>query len=328
MSRASFYPYAVAPDALALECALDPEPERAGGRFVFEGMPDDGVTATFTAELVPGTIERVFPEEERANPPAAVYVLIRSTSSRVRRAFELDRQDQFLYSGEFEIDPDVFFGEVVFEPVLARRRPQHQDDRFATHAAARLAWGPAVTLEVDEVGMRSGNYLDAQFEDFTESANARRREHADLLYVLDTDRSTPKLWLNKAVPMFEQVMKSKARNAPVRKLRDGIYASIGAQVWTSLFSIAVGALSLEGDEENPLDALAELPDWHQRVLNFWAPRVYPEHEKTDALAALARAACRMEGLPDLHDRFGLAVQEWTTAASAFEGQAQQVGGGA
>jgi len=327
VSRASFYPYEVAPDTLSLDCSLEPEPQSQTGRFVFEGMPQDGVRARFGVELVPGTIERVFPDQERSDPPAAVYVLVKSTTSRLREAVELERDQAGRYAGEYLLAPDTFYGEVGFEPVLARRRPQHLDDRFATHAGARLAWGSPANVQVDEVSIRAGDYLDAQFEDFTQSSNPRRRERSDLMYVLDTDRSTPKLWLNKAIPMLETVMKSKARNAPVRKLRDGIYASIGAQVWTSLFSIAVGALSLEGDGQDPLDAVAELPDWHQRVLNFWAPRVYPEHERRDALAALARAASRLDGLPDLHDRFGVAVQEWTSAAAAFEAQAQLVGGG-
>jgi hypothetical protein len=100
-----------------------------------------------------------------------------------------------------------------------------------------------------------------------------------------------------------------------------MFDTIATQVWTSLLASAVGDLALALTEEIEYgDALVALEDWQHRVLQFWAPRLFPElSDRGQAIDAVCHAAAGRERLPALFERTSLGIQEWVGSAGTFDG---------
>jgi hypothetical protein len=323
MSRAAFFPYPFASSGLHLTCELDAEglEDGDGRRILAEGVPEAGsVRFKIRVSLDDDVLDRVLAPEERGAPPISAVVAARSIPSRRREVIRLDATDGY-WTGVVDWPKADLFGEVVFEPALIRTS-DGSNEAYAGHLGALLASGDPVTLEVDEPPVPPGGFLDIRFENFRESGNAKRSSNPDLLYMLDTDRDTPILWLNEAIDEFKPVMLTKAPRGGSLRVRDAMFDTIVSQVWTALASIAFCRLALETQtanddavESDPLDAL---PDWHQRVINFWAPQLF-DGSKTEAIEQVIDASTDAALVADLWDRLSLAVQKQARTAYAFRG---------
>ncbi len=323
MSRAAFFPYPFADGALQLTCELEGEYLELGetGRILAEAVPEtDSVAVTLRVDLAESTLEQVLPDLELGAPPVVVVVAARSISARRREVLRLAADDGH-WSGSLNWPKQDLFGEITLEPALIRTEAG-TDGSFATHCGALLASGDAVTLELDEPPVPPGGFLDIRFENFKESGNFKRSARPDLLYMLDTDRETPILWLNEGISHFKAVMLAKGPRGGNLRVRDAMFDTIVSQVWTSLASLAfcrlaVDARSLEENDDDS-DPIEGLPEWHQRVINFWAPQLY-DGSKSEAIEQVVEAATDAALVSELWDKLSLAVQKQARTHYAFRG---------
>jgi hypothetical protein len=327
MSRAIFYPYPTAQGAIALSWAAagPDEPDSRANTILAEGLGENqAVSLELDAELDPSTYDWVLPEGERADPPTELRIAVRSIPSRQRTSVRLEpTEDRNRFTGRLELPKRDYYGDVRLEPSLVRVGPGTEAG-YAQHIGAQLAFGDPIVVQVDEPPVPPGDYLEIEFEDFLSSGNSNRRKHPELLYMLDTDRETPKLWLNSRVEDFQQVMHHDAPRGRLRRVRDATFDTIVSQVWTSLASIAFSALAIkvaerrseEDSDEDPMDAL---PEWEQRVIALWAPGLYPSGTKEEALERVKAAARHPETFAELHELLAIAVQGWAKSPDAFKG---------
>lgn len=325
MSRAEFYPYPVAHDAVALDLRFEEDPlVEVSGRMVdAQALPDDQeLRVVLSAHLEDGVLDRVLPRAEQDDPPVEMMVTVHSISSRYRAAVRLEPAGDGDFTGTTAIPKNRFHGALELRPALVRSAPGGEDG-YARHKAALLAWGEPVSVQVDQPPPPPGDYLEVEFEDFLTSGNRLRNGNPDAVYMLDTRSETPKLWLNSRVAELERVLRSTAPRGRIRRIKDATYDTIVTGVWTSLALHATTALALqsagqEGDEtgDDPIDGLRE---WEQRVVGFWAPRLFPSASKEDALEELKACAADRAAIGELHDRLSIAVQEQAGSPEAFRG---------
>ena len=322
MSHVEFYPYPTAPDGLVLKCEVDrDEAVVEDHRVLLQGVPD-GETVNLAAEvtIADDVFDRVLPEPERGDPPVTLVVLVRSLSSRLRRAVSLTKTDGGAWTGTVELPKPDLYQAVEIEPVLARRS-RGDGDGYAGHPGARLAWGPPVKVEVDDLPVPAGGYLEVQWDDFRTSTRPRLKARPGLLYMLDTEQDPPMLWLNSGIEHFKAVAHARGPRGRNIRVRDATFDTIVSQVWTSLVSVVIARLAAAMTAEPEADAALEsLTDWETRVVHFWAQGLVPEAgSKGEAVRELAERAGTPELLADLHERIGAAVQEQARTAYAFRG---------
>lgn len=326
MSRIGFFPYPTAPDALELVCTSDTpavEVITENTIFAYEAPETENLGFDLKLDVPAEVFQTVLPTAERKHPPVQVVVTIRSIESRYRDLVVLTAGNgNPQYAATLLIPKTSLYGMVHFEPAIIRT-DTGTDARYAAHVGAKLAWGQAVTLVVDEPPIPPGAYLEIKWEDFFTGGNPRRRAHADNLYYLDLEPETPVLYLNERIPDFKEVMQTRARRGYNLRVRDSTFDTIASQVWTTLLSKAITSLAIriatapENDEDDPLESLSE---WEQRVLHFWAPRMYPSLDKEAALAEVQSAARSYEVvLPELMENMSSAVQTWIKSADVFRG---------
>lgn len=324
MTRAQFFPYAVADSALALTYDLRSDHLEGldNGRILAAGVPDpEPVTVDLRVDVEEGTYDKVLPASERGEPPVDVVVAVRSVSARDRRTVSMVAEDG-RWRGTLDILKSELYGELELEPLLVRTQARGSGDAgFAAHCGAVIATGTAVQLVVDEPPLSSGGFIEIRFENFRDSGSRKRNEKPTLLYMLDTDPEVPVLWLNEGIPEFKTVMLAKGPRGGNFRVRDAMFDTIVSQVWTSLASIALTSLALvirDNEEDAEADPVGLLPEWHQRVISFWAPHLYPG-SRAEAIEKVVETASNRLLLPELFDLLGVAVQEWARSERAFQG---------
>jgi hypothetical protein len=321
MSHAEFYPYPTAGDALALACATEREDVVVEDhRLLLQGVPEgQGIPLALKVSMEGSVLETVLPESERDEAPVEVLVVIRSVPSRVRRAVALKPEGDGLWTGDLELEKADLFESLELEPVLTRRQAGTETG-FATHAGARLAWGPVVKLEIDEPPVPAGGYLEVQWDDFRTSNSPVRKARPGLMYMLDTEPDPPMLWLNSAIEHFKAVAHARGPRGRNIRVRDATFDSIVSQTWTSLVAIVITRLATFMSVEHEADAALEsLTEWETRVIHYWAPALLPEYSKGEAVTELAERAGSPELMADLQDRLSAAVQDQSRSAYAFRG---------
>jgi hypothetical protein len=321
MSRTEFFPYPVAEGALKIryEFKSDQLEDVDHGRILAVEVPEpEPVRLDLTVEVAEGTYDKVLPEPERAEPPVDLVIALRSVSARERKTVEMVPDDG-CWRGTLDIPKSELYGEVDLEPILIRNRPG-SDDGYAAHRGAMIATGETVKVLVDEPPLPVGGFIEIKFESFRESGNRKRSEKPKLLYMLDTDRETPIIWLNEDIPEFKNVMLARGPRGGNLRVRDAMFDTVVSQVWTSLASVALTnlALALHEGEDDDADRLASLPEWHQRVISFWAPTLYPG-SRAEAIESVIDTASDRRLLPELFDRLSVAVQEQARTGRAFQG---------
>ena len=323
MTRTEFFPYPVAERALKLDYRLQTDhAEAEANRILAVAVPEtDSVGLELAIELdEENTYDRILPESERSVPPVEAVVVVHSISSRERRAVRLAAEAD-TWRGSLDLAKKDLYGQLELEPRLVRS-VRGTDAAYAIHPGALIATGEAVTVEVDEPPVRAGGYLDIRFDDFRRSGNPKRSAHPELLYLLDTDPSTPILWLNEGIDGFKPVMFAKGPRGGNLRVRDAMYDTIVSQVWTALASISITELALviadQHENDDDSDPVGSLSEWQQQVISFWAPHMFPG-SREEAIEQVVETASDRRRLPELFDGLGYAIQEVARTHQAFRG---------
>jgi hypothetical protein len=61
-------------------------------------------------------------------------------------------------------------------------------------------------------------------------------------------------------------------------------------------------------------------------VHFWAPKLFDGMSAEEATAEACRAARRPEGLAEIQELLGLAIQEWANSAGTFTGLVRLITG--
>lgn len=323
MSHTEFFPYPFEAQALTLDYRLEQEDLRTDerGKIRADGVADTAdIKLAFEVHVAEDTLTQVLPAAELADPQVEVMVTVRSIASRTRRKVRLSDTGG-VWAGTLEDPKRELYGELTLEPMLVRTA-KGSDPGYAQHVGARLAGGEPVTVQVDEPPISSGGFLDIKFEVFRESGAWERRKQPNLLYWLETEsRETPRLWLNEGIPHLKPVVFAKGPRGYNVRIRDAFFDTLVSQVWTTLAAIAFTSLALAvqaADGEEEADPIAELPDWQQHVIDYWALRLFVG-TRAECLEALSAEVSASHRLPGLFDRLSRAVQKHAQSTRAFQG---------
>jgi hypothetical protein len=322
LSRTQFFPYPVVESALRLTYELQADQLEGIDQWIRAvDLPEPGaVTVALRVEVEEGTYEKVLPEAELHKPPVHMVVALRSVTARERQTVPMVPENGH-WGGVLDMPKSELYGQVDLEPMLVRSAQGDAGTGYAAHRGAVIATGEAVKVVVDEPPLRAGGFLEVRFENFSDSASPRRHGKPQLLYLLDTDGETPVLWLNEGIPEFKTVMLARGPRGYNLRVRDAMFDTIVSQVWTSLASVALTNLAMviqETEDDDEADPVGSLPDWQQRVIGFWAPRLYTGG-RDEAVDTLVETASDRRLVPELFDRLGVAVQEWARTGQAFRG---------
>jgi hypothetical protein len=325
MSEAVLFPYPHLEAALSLSCDLgdlETETTPSGSLLIVQDLDEiDQISIDLVVRVAPGTRERVLPPFDDGWVEHQVVVTMNEPTTRLRRSIALqDAESDDEFRGHVVLDTTDLASEVALTPYLVLTQPS-DDRRFARHVGAAVATGRQVDVLFREPPTPPGGYLEIEFEVFADSPNAGRRSNPSVLFALDLEGAYPKLWLNRGVDGFERIMRSVARRGAPRRIRDATYDSIIGQTWTSLLSTALAGLaasqSIAGESQSPL---TDLPDWQQRVIYFWAQRLYPELNNRDqAIREITRVVVRPERLGEIQERMVIAVQNFASSPEVFRG---------
>ena len=220
MSQVVLHAYTYGENALALRCTptnAEFETTPSGSILLLEAPPDQ-LELAVDIQMARDTLDVVLPQDDRGDPTWSVGVLARSSVSRFRIAKALEPgTDEGFFVGSLVLTMSDLRGSIELVPVLVRNVARGSMERYGTHVGAALAGGTSVDVLLEQPVAPPGGYLDIEFEDFRESASPLRRGNSDRLFALDLDGESPKMWLNRGVEDFGQIMRSNARRGAVRR---------------------------------------------------------------------------------------------------------------
>ena len=321
-----FYPYPVVIGRRALEFVVerqDTDEAVGDGPLDLSGYDAPTVPLRIRLSVPSTTLESVLPQEQRTAPPVKALVLVESDASRIREAVALSAAGSPLeFHGEWVASGQFGYGDVALTPVLTRLT-ESSVAGYARSPGALLAQGPALTVRFDEREKPLGETLDVKFVPFAETPALEAR--AEELYAIDFDASPPRILLNSSVPDFKMIMKSRARRGRDARVRNALFSSIAAQVWTSLASVSLadlrGALwdesGIDPDPQSVALVIDEIPAWEASVLRFLAPKMYPSVTGTP-LEAMAADLISGGGVSQ-QARLSDAIQVWVRMRYGFDG---------
>lgn len=322
MSHVEFFPYPTAAGSLVLTCESDdPSALIEDRRVQLQALAEDQeVELSLTVTAAEGSLETALPASELDAPPVRIMVVLRGVPARTRQSIALEAEGERTWTGKVSFSKADLYRTLALEPV-AIRATKGTDTGYAQHVGARLGWGLSVAIEIDDPPIPTGGYLDIQWDDFKHSDKPLRKSNSDLMYMLDTEGETPKLWLNSGIDQLKPVMHVSGPRGRSLRVRDAVFDTIVSQVWSSLVSAILVKLASELGEEEDSDAVLEmLNDWELRILHHWAQHLFPESgDRGDAIGEVLYYAAAPELRGALQDRLGMAVQRHARTVYAFKG---------
>lgn len=264
---------------------------------------DDWETITLSASISVSldTVERVFPEGERGEPPGRLYVALQchDTILRTRVTASAAPVRASEYHVDVPLERSELRGEVELHPYLVRTEPRDGDDGYAAARNARVAGGSPFYVHVDASATEDGGLIDGEEVGF---ADADHLPDGGRLYYLDfRNESRPKLWINSDNSKVAEVLASEGSVGTEPRLRDVVLDQIQYGVWTQLILRTAAALE-DGDELEH--------EWQVTVLESFAPQMYDTEDVDDAAARLRAEATDTSRLGQLAARVDGEVQEY------------------
>lgn len=252
-------------------------------------------------ELSIGTVERVFPETERRDPPGRLYVAVQCHDTIYRdRALAADGSTPAsVYDATVRLERADVRGEVELHPHLVRVSEREGDDEYADAPNARLAGGDPFYVAVDDSAVDEPGLIDGEEAAFSTTDHLPGEER---LYFLDfRNERRPKLWINADHPRVTEVLAAEGSVGTEARLRDVIVDQIQHGVWTQLLLRAAAAVDADGETEH---------DWQATVVESFAPEMYDTDDPTEAALRLREEARDGDGLGRLAGRVDAEVQSY------------------
>lgn len=322
--KAEFLPYRARPGAIRIDIrSSDESLPASGGHRILVPESVSSITLEVSAAVPDNLLTHVLPPEERDKPPVELRLVYGSVESRARHSQRL--QGNGVYSGELHLRREDWRGTVLLRACLVRTLTSRGEPAgYATERGALLASSADVQVIFDEMpAPQVSSALPTEWRSFKN--DERLKEQSDRLFALVLRSEGPLLLLNSDIA-GTPVLNSNATTGRAARIRDLTNSLIVHQVLTSLLAHARVLLApfLE-DEEDARSVLSEQPDWVQNLLREWAPALYPEMDRDEALDELLntlRSDKWSETL--LLYRLPSAIQGLTGTASAFSSLVSEV----
>ena len=266
--------------------------------------PDwDRITLHGKLRLPEETVHAIFPENERAEPPAKLYVTIRchETIYRDRKIISESPTTAGEYNVRLEIPKNTVRGTVELRPYLVRTEsyPRDEQSDYAAQKNFRVASGTQYYVVVDGNEEEERAAIDGERVRF--SQNAHLPGGNKLYYVDFRNESRPKLWINSDHPRIAEVLQSRGSVGAEARMRDVVLDQVSYGVWVQLLIRAGTAVDAESEVEH---------EWQEMVLQTFARNLYDISDVSEATHRLRDDLSDPQTLPHLMQRIDSELQEY------------------
>ena len=263
----------------------------------------DTITLNGKLHLPEETIQAVFPEDERAEPPAKLYVTIRchETIYRDREVISESPTTPGEYDVRLEIPKNTVRGTVELRPYLIRTEVHSgkESSDYAAQRNFRVASGTLYYVVVDGHDEEEQAAIDGERVRFSQNAHL---PGGNKLYYLDfRSESRPKLWINSDHPRIAEVLQSRGSVGAEARMRDVVLDQVSYGVWVQLLIQAGSAIDTEGEVEH---------EWQEVVLKTFACNLYDTSDLSEATRRLRDDLSGPQTLPHLIQRIDSELQEY------------------
>jgi len=263
----------------------------------------DIITLHGKLRLPEETVQAVFPEDERAEPPAKLYVTIRchETIYRDREVISEAPTTPGEYDVRIEIPKKTVRGTVELRPYLVRTDAQlgEEPNDYAGQNNFRVASGMLYYVVVD--GPQDDERAAIDGEQVRFSQNAHLPDGNKLYYLDFRNESRPKLWINSDHPRIAEVLQSRGSVGAEARMRDVILDQVSYGVWVQLLVRAGSAVDVEGEVEH---------EWQEMVLQTFAGNLYEINDVSEATHRLKNDLSDPQALPHVMQRIDSELQEY------------------
>lgn len=268
-----------------------------------ENLPGWGTTTIEgTIEIDEGLIERVFPEDERDEPPGKLIVTADCLNTHNRFGKEVVEApiEADTYEWDLDIDREDVRERVKLNAYLVRTADtSHESSRYASYNGQRVADGTPWYIQIDEPDDWLGGHMVVRFKSFSDSAASIPDDN---LYYLDrTNPEQPRVWVNSDHRPIESSLSSGGYTGFRPRMREVISGQIAHQVWVELLMWTASDATEDGDFEY---------DWQEAVLTEVGSKMYDEDDPVTIAQELHEAVREPENIPQLMDNVNEALQEY------------------
>jgi hypothetical protein len=252
-------------------------------------------------EVPEHVVSTVFPEEERDDPPAKLYVTVRchDTIYRDRSVVSEAPTPPGTYNVDIDLEWSNLRGKVEVRPYLVRTKRGSESSDHATKPNVRLADGKIYTVLLDSSEREEQAFIDGEEVSFSQSAHLPDGEK---LYYLDfRNESRPKLWINSDNPRITDILQSDGSVGAAPRMRDVVLDQISYGVWTQLIVRAACAVDHGGEVDH---------EWQRTVIESFGRQLYEVEDATEAALRLRDEIDDGEKLPHLMERIDNELQEY------------------
>lgn len=267
-----------------------------------EATPDwETVSITANLQITEEVVQAVFPEEERTQPPAKLYVTIRchETIYRDRVVTSEAPTTPGTYTVEIPIKKAQVRGTVELRPYLVRTVDRDGDGQYASQRNFRVASGTIYSIVFDKPEGEEPPAIDGEHVSFSQTTHLPEGEK---LYYLDfRNEKRPKLWINADHPRITEVLQSRGSVGAEARMRDVILDQISYGVWQQLVVRAGAAIDDDGDVEY---------EWQQTVLEIFVRNMYEIDDLDEAIRRFQTDLEDSSSLPYMMQRLDGELQEY------------------
>lgn len=262
---------------------------------------DEKIQLYGTLEVPETVVEAVFPEGERGEPPARLYVAIRCHDTIFRDSEIVSGAP--MKPGTYEVSIPIELsnvrGRVELLPYLIRVEDREGAGRYAESANVKLASGQRYELIVDATEDFESPTIDGEKARFSELEHL---PEGDKLYSLDfRNPERPKLWINADNPRIADVLQVSGSVGAEPRMRDVILDQISYGVWSQLIIRTASAIDEDGEVEY---------EWQRTVMKTFARQMYRVSDLEDAAHLMREEAADPEKFPELFARIDDELQEF------------------
>jgi hypothetical protein len=255
-----------------------------------ESPPDTEVNIEFELRVQPPLLEDYIPEGESVENDYRMVVLISAhglKAARLRNCEPVELAEssggELVFRGVWSSTRSDISGDLLFQPSLVRRY-KGSDPAFSQFPGEEMAGSDdSLTLSITEPQPVAGGDIDIRWIDFPE----KRPDDVGRAWVLDAKGSsdTPRLLLDSSINGFRTTLANEATRGDTARRRDLLMAMIASEVWTSLATSALTALTNQSGSSGE-EAEFQDDDWRQRLLMDVASHVHPDMEAEEGIETL------------------------------------------
>lgn len=248
-----------------------------------------------------------------------LVVSLQCPSTKLRLAVVLELVGEGRWRGVVDITRESVKSSVRIQPRLVRKTTlpgaESGESRVARNRGEILADGRDLLIAVDPKPSSENQGPAIIWEDFRQSPNPWRKEHASDIFHLEPYGAKPRLYLNRRYTKLKAALHSRGSRGTDAILRHLASGMIAQAVWIQLFTAAVGGVVYDVDSGS-----VEAPQepWKTDILQNFLPRLFPETAEAERIARARKALDSPDEAEVLMSLVGTASQETVASFKLIE----------